>query len=105
MTRSEAIKVLDSIWAKGIWHKTNEIDWNKAGDAIDMATDALKAQDGNKGKWVDENGNAVSCERTIQGAIIPSKNSWCNKCGAWLVASDEYAVSANFCPTCGADMR
>lgn len=45
MTRSEAIKILDSIWAKGIWHKTNEIDWNEAGDAIDMATDALKAQD------------------------------------------------------------
>ena len=45
MTRSEAIKILDSIWAKGVWRKTNEIDWNEAGDAIDMATDALKAQD------------------------------------------------------------
>ena len=45
MTRSDAIKILDSIWVKGIWRKTNEIDWNKAGDAIDMATDALKAQD------------------------------------------------------------
>ena len=42
MTRSDAIKILDSIWVKGIWRKTNEIDWNKAGDAIDMATDALK---------------------------------------------------------------
>ena len=45
MTKAEAIKVLDSIWVKGIWHKTNEIDWNKAGDAIDMAIEALKAQD------------------------------------------------------------
>ena len=45
MTRSDAIKILDSIWAKGMWRKTNEIDWSKAGDAIDMATDALKAQD------------------------------------------------------------
>lgn len=44
MTREEAIKILDLIWVKGIWRKTNEIDWNKAGDALDMAIEALKAQ-------------------------------------------------------------
>jgi hypothetical protein len=41
---------------------------------------------------IDENGNST-------------RSCWCSNCTVWLAGSDEYPVSANYCPNCGADMR
>lgn len=74
MTRSDAIKILDSIWAKGMWRKTNEIDWNKAGDAIDIAIEALKGAEINcvhcprYFETEDETGVHSHCEDLISRA-------------------------------------
>lgn len=53
------------------------------------------------GEWVDENGNKVKLNE--HGETCGT--CFCNRCGEWLVASDEYVVKGYFCPNCGADMR
>ena len=53
------------------------------------------------GEWVDVNGNKVHLNE--HGETCGT--CFCNRCGDWLVASDEYAVKGYFCPNCGADMR
>lgn len=54
-----------------------------------------------KGKWIDEDGNNVPLHKDG----YPLRSCYCNQCHEWLVASDEYEVKGNFCPSCGADMR
>ena len=53
------------------------------------------------GKWIDYDGNKVQLNE--HGETCGT--CFCNQCGEWLVASDEYAVKGYFCPNCGADMR
>ena len=65
-------------------------------DAIAM----LKAQV--HGQWVDEKGNPVPWCDALPSS--PAYSCWCNQCGTWLVASDEYPVYGLFCPVCGAKM-
>lgn len=52
------------------------------------------------GKWVDHDGNKVQLNE--HGETCGT--CFCNRCGEWLVASDEYAVKGYFCPNCGAKM-
>lgn len=54
------------------------------------------------GRWVDEEGNPVPMCDTLPSS--PAFSCWCNQCGTWLVASDEYPVYGLFCPVCGAKM-
>ena len=54
------------------------------------------------GRWVDEKGNPVPWCDTLPSS--PAYSCWCNQCGTWLVASDEYPVYGLFCPACGAKM-
>lgn len=54
------------------------------------------------GRWIDEEGNPVPwCDAHPSS---PAFSCWCNQCGTWLVASDEYPVYGLFCPVCGAKM-
>jgi hypothetical protein len=55
------------------------------------------------GRWVDEKGNPVPWCDALPSS--PAYNCWCNQCGTWLVASDEYPVYGLFCPACGAKMK
>ena len=52
------------------------------------------------GKWIDHDGNKVQLNE--HGETCGT--CFCNQCGEWLVASDEYAVKGYFCPNCGAKM-
>ena len=52
------------------------------------------------GKWIDYDGNKVQLNE--HGETCGT--CFCNQCGEWLVASDEYAVKGYFCPNCGAKM-
>lgn len=54
------------------------------------------------GRWVDEEGNPVPWCDALPSS--PAFSCWCNQCGTWLVASDEYPVYGLFCPVCGAKM-
>lgn len=54
------------------------------------------------GRWVDEKGNPVPWCDALPSS--PAYSCWCNQCGTWLVASDEYPVYGLFCPACGAKM-
>lgn len=54
------------------------------------------------GHWVDENGQPVKFSE-VDGC--PESSCYCDNCGKWLVGSDEYPCSGDFCPSCGADMK
>ena len=54
------------------------------------------------GRWIDEKGNPVPWCDVLPSS--PAVSCWCNQCGTWLVASDEYPVYGLFCPACGAKM-
>lgn len=54
------------------------------------------------GRWIDGEGNSVSWCGALQSS--PADSCWCDQCGTWLVASDEYPVYGLFCPACGAKM-
>lgn len=62
---------------------------------------ALPSADRPKGEWIDEDGDNVPLDKDG----CPLRSCYCNQCHEWLVASDEYGVNGNFCPSCGADMR
>ena len=64
--------------------------------SIGQAIRDLPSAQPKTGWWVDDNG------RPYNGK--PNNSCWCSECGEWLVASDEYSVSTNFCPNCGARM-
>ena len=53
------------------------------------------------GHWVDDEGRFV---KFSERDGCPEYSCWCSICGKWLVASDEYPVTANYCPCCGAKM-
>ena len=56
------------------------------------------------GQWL-----SVHTDKPVKFAPMarysPAESCYCSKCGAWLVASDEYAVVGRFCPYCGTKME
>lgn len=59
-----------------------------------------------KGHWITQSaltGQEEICEVNDAGHIL-GHDATCPYCGEWLVASDEYEVFANFCPSCGKAM-
>lgn len=110
MTREEAIeRIKDHMEA----HNIGEYPHIKLKEALDMALSALRPVTQEqvekvwKGKWTTKSvltGQEEICEVNDAGHIL-SHDATCPYCGEWLVASDEYDVFANFCPSCGMAMN
>lgn len=75
-------------------------DEEKLREIVKKAVERLKEEyeitDRPTGKWLKSDGTLYEGK--------PDGSCWCSECGTWLVASDEYDVSDNFCPHCGAKM-
>ena len=55
-----------------------------------------------RGKWIS-NDDGETIIKLKHGE--PQGSCFCSVCHEWLVASDEYDVKGNFCPSCGAKME
>lgn len=109
MTREEANeRIKDHMEA----HHIGEYPHIKLKEALDMALSALRPVSRErvekvwKGHWITKNavtGSEEICKMNNAGHIL-SHDATCPYCGEWLVASDEYDVFANFCPSCGKAM-
>lgn len=111
MTREEAIeRIKDHMEA----HHIGEYPHIKLKEALDMALSSLRpvtreqAEKVWKGTWVDkyrwdDSDENDICEVDDEGHIV-GLTATCPYCGEWLVASDEWDVFANFCPSCGKAM-
>lgn len=55
-----------------------------------------------RGAWVDHEGKPVEWDNYCPES--PARSCYCNQCGEWLTASDEYSATGLFCPHCGAKM-
>ena len=100
ISRAAAIKcAIDAVddWDGG-WNPNRETVIRKYFEEL-PAVDAAPVV---HGRWVDEEGNPVPWCDALPST--PAYSCWCNQCGAWLVASDEYPVYGLFCPACGAKM-
>ena len=54
------------------------------------------------GRWIGCNGEIVDWDENNPGC--PRYSCFCSICKSWLTASDEFPVTAYFCPNCGAKM-
>ena len=74
------------------------------GDMLDSVEDypAADVIPVRHGRWVDDKGNPVPWDEWNKNC--PRNSAFCSVCGDWLTASDEYPVTGNFCPNCGAKM-
>ena len=109
MTSKEAIeRIKDHMEA----HHIGEYPHIKLKEALDMALSALHPVTREQvekvwlGHWVTKNaatGDEEICKMNDSGHIL-SHDAICPYCGEWIVASDEYDVFANFCPSCGKAM-
>lgn len=109
MTREEAIERIKEHMEV---HHIGEYPHIKLKEALDMALSALRPVTREqvekvwKGKWTTQSaltGQEEICEVNDAGHIL-GHDATCPYCGEWLVASDEYEVFANFCPSCGKAM-
>ncbi len=75
--------------------------WNAAVSIIDHAP-TVDAEPVRHGRWLDEKtGDPVLFDKKDG---CPERSCKCSLCGEWLTASDEYPVTGNYCPNCGAKM-
>jgi len=56
------------------------------------------------GKWLDIHQPDKTADYTfVNGELFPY-DAVCSECDNWLNYSDEYNVTGNYCPRCGANM-
>ena len=106
VSRAEAIRAFAE--KREVWYGNGPLPSNESlmWQAAISITEKLPAVDAVPvvhGRWVDEKGNPVPWCDALPSS--PAYNCWCNQCGTWLVASDEYPVYGLFCPACGAKMK
>ena len=87
--KQDAVEAAKHAWAKGL-EPSQYIESLEPADVVPVV----------HGKWIDHDGNKVQLNE--HGETCGT--CFCNQCGEWLVASDEYAVKGYFCPNCGAKM-
>ena len=102
MIKEEAIAMIQDHMEH---HHIGEYPHIKLEEALKLAITALRGPTREqvenvwKGEWIGDNNEKVG---TIDG--VPLKSATCFACGNWLVASNEYDCSGDFCPVCGRAM-
>ena len=104
--KHDAIAVAESYQVERTGFYLNDYEYGRNQVADSIASDLEDIEPADvapvvHGKWIDYDGNKVQLNE--HGETCGT--CFCNQCGEWLVASDEYAVKGYFCPNCGAKMN
>ena len=92
-------------------HRASPVSWADAYEQFAEDIEEIPAADVapvRHGRWLDRPKNQGLKDEEIGTVGMVDGEPWsscyCSECGEWLVASDEYAVKGNYCPSCGAKM-